>query len=119
MDLCLAFLYQPFDQASIVLLCMDVILVLRDESLRPELFLPVVNNSLQLTVFGDVTRSRLLIQRFLRLGQSRGQSSVNVELSSRTKFVHSKQETLCSLWLYVNDGVDLFFCQFEILLCQN
>lgn len=110
MDLCLAFFYQPFNQASIVLLCMDVILVLRDESLRPELFLPVVNNSLKLTVFGDVTRGRLLIQRFLRLGQSRGQSSVNIELSPRTKFVHSKQETLCSLWLYVNDGVDLFFC---------
>ena len=60
-DLCLALLDQPLDQPRVVLLSVNVVLVLRNERLSPELLLVLVHDPLQLPVLCHVTRRRLLV----------------------------------------------------------
>ena len=118
-DLCLALLDQPLYQPRVVLLSVNVVLVLRNERLSPELLLVLVHNPLQLPVLCHVTRRRLLVERLLGLRQCRRQSPVDIQLSPSAQFVHPKQHALTSLRLYVYYRVYFLFCQFETLLRQN
>lgn len=80
LNLLLPLVDQPLDEASVVLLSVDHVLLLGQHRTRAELFLFIVNNSMQLTIFDCVARSRLLIEWLLDRRQCAGQSSIDIKL---------------------------------------
>lgn len=113
LDLIFTFLYKPLNEACIILLVLDMVLLFFNHSLGPELFLLEIHNSMEFSIFGSITGSKFLIKWLLRWRHHGSQSPINVKLGPCQKLVEPEEKILSSFGTHVNNRIRFLFGDLE------
>lgn len=119
LDFLFSLLDEPFNQACVVLLSVDHVLLLGEKGFGSELFLPVVDHPVQLSVLGCVAGRWFFVKGFFWRREGAGEPPVSIKFLSGHKFIEAKEEGLCSFWAEIDDRLVLLLGDFEFLLGED
>lgn len=119
LNLLFSLLDEPFNQACVVLLGVDHVLLLSQKGFGSELLFLVVDHPVQLSVLGCVAGCWFLVERLLRRRKSAGEPPISIEFLACHELIEAKEEGLCSFWAKIDNRFVLLLGDFEFLLGED
>lgn len=122
-DFLLNFLFslldEPFNQASVVFLSVDHVLLLGEKGLGSELLFLIVHHPMQLSVLGCVAGCWLFVEGLLRRRKGAGEPPISIKLLPCHKLIKPKEKGLGSFWAEIDNRLVLLLGDFEFLLGED